>query len=76
MEVVPNQGALGYDVASMIISNLRAHGGVFDPEDDGLWRGRQSAFRFEKAGDEGGFVNNALYIVTFANDKTTQSTVL
>lgn len=76
MEVVPNQGALGYDVASMIISNLRAHGGVFDPEGDGLWRGRQSAFRFEKAGDEGGFVNNALYIVTFANDKTTQSTVL
>lgn len=76
MEVVPNQGALGYDVAEMLIDNLRANGGVFLPDNDGsTWRGKQSAFRFRKAGD-GGYVNDALYIVTFDKDKTTQCTVL
>lgn len=77
MEVVPNQGALGYDVAEMLIDNLRANGGVFLPETDGrTWRGKQSAFRFRKAADGGGYVNDALYIVTFDKDKTTQCTVL
>lgn len=77
MEVVPNQGALGYDVAEMLIDNLRANGGVFLPDTDGtVWRGKQSAFRFRKAGDNGGYVNDALYIVTFDKDKTTQCTVL
>jgi len=74
MEVVPNQGALGYDVASMIIENLRNNGGEFVP-DGTLWRGRQSAFRFERAADNGGYVNNALFIVSFGKDKSTQCTV-
>ena len=75
MEVVPNQGALGHDVASMLIANLRDNYGVFTPETPGVWRGIQSAFHFTRAG-EGGFYNDALYIVTFMPDNTTQTNVL
>lgn len=75
MEVVPNQGALGFDVAAMIIDNLRANEGVFTP-DGSLWRGIQSAFRFKKSGENGGYVNDALYIVTFGNGKDINTTVL
>lgn len=77
MEIVPNNGALGYDLGCMLIENLRANDGVFTPETDGgMWQGKQSAFRFIKAGDKGGYVNDTLYIVTFDKDKTTQCTVL
>lgn len=76
MEVVPNQGALGYDVAVMLIENLRANGGTFTPDDTTTWRGIQSAFRLEEAGEDGGRVNNALYIITFGRDKTTDTRIL
>lgn len=77
MEVVPNQGALGYDVAAMVIDNLRANGGVFDPEDTRMVRGKQSVFRFVRAGDsDGGFYNDALLIVSFQPDKSTQVSAL
>ncbi|MDE6286184.1 MAG: hypothetical protein K2L99_04235, partial [Muribaculaceae bacterium] len=64
MEVVPNQGALGFDVAAMLIEKLRAGEGEFEP-DGTLWKGMQSAFRFVKAGENGGYVNDALYIITY-----------
>ena len=60
----------------MTTPTRRAPACVFGPGGEGWGRGRLWAFLFEKAGDEGGLENNALYIVTFANDKTTQSTVL
>lgn len=78
MEVVPNQGALGYDVALMLIENLRANGGIFTPEGAGLWRGIQSAFNFttDGSGEGSGPVNDALYIISFGRDKSIDTSVL
>ncbi|MDE6270369.1 MAG: LysM peptidoglycan-binding domain-containing protein [Muribaculaceae bacterium] len=76
MEVVPNQGALGYDVARMLIANLRDNQGLFIPEDPAEWRGLQSAFKFRRAGEDGGIVNDALYIITFNPDKTVRISIL
>ncbi|MDE6498974.1 MAG: LysM peptidoglycan-binding domain-containing protein [Muribaculaceae bacterium] len=75
MEVVPNQGALGYDVASMLIEKLRAGEGEFEP-DGTLWKGLQSAFRFVKASDNGGYVNDALYIITYQPGNRSRVTIL
>lgn len=76
MEVVPNQGALGYDVARMLIGALRDNKGLFSPEDLGEWHGIQSAYQFHREGEEGGVVNEALYIITFNPDKTVRTTIL
>lgn len=76
MEVVPNQGALGYDVARMLIGALRDNKGLFSPEDLGEWHGIQSAYQFHREGEEGGVVNEALYIITFNPDKTIRTTIL
>lgn len=76
MEVVPNQGALGYDVGTMLITNLRENDGRFVPDAGDLVQGLQSPFRFVKVSEDGGYANDALYIVTFLPDKTTETTVL
>lgn len=76
MEVVPNQAVLGYDTASMLIDNLRENGGLFTPDGGKTWQGKQSVFRLERPSEDSGFVNNALFIVTFHKDRTTQCTVI
>lgn len=76
MEVVPNQGALGYDVALMLIENLRANHGIFTPQDTSMWRGIQSAFNFDSTGDDSGPVNDALYIITFSPDRSIDTGIL
>ncbi len=75
MEVVPNQGALGHDVATMLIDKLRAGDGEFEPDGE-LWHGLQSAFRFAKAGENGGYVNDALYIITYLPGQRSRVTIL
>lgn len=76
MEVVPNQGALGYDVALMLIENLRANNGIFTPQDTSMWRGIQSAFNFDSTDGDSGPVNNALYIITFSPDRSIDTSIL
>lgn len=76
MEVVPNQGALGYDVALMLIENLRANHGIFTPQDTSMWRGIQSAFNFDSTDGDSGPVNNALYIITFSPDRSIDTSIL
>lgn len=76
MEVVPNPGVLGMDVASMIIDNLRGNYGVFTPDDMPLWHGNQSVFHFTRSAETGGYNNDALIIVTFEPDNTTKTFVL
>ncbi len=63
MESVPVYGILGFDTASYLIRNLRAHDGTFEPLDAVPFSGIQSTFDFISAGE--GFVNNSLYIITY-----------
>lgn len=65
IEVVPNQGLLGFDVGNMIIRSLRANEGEFVPEDSD-YEGAQSGFRFRKAdGENMGYFNDDIYIIHF-----------
>ncbi|MDE5594095.1 MAG: LysM peptidoglycan-binding domain-containing protein, partial [Muribaculaceae bacterium] len=67
IEVVPNQGVLGFDVGNMVIRNLRANNGSFNPEDE-RYTGVQSSFEFNRAADNdsAGYCNNEIYILRFA----------
>ena len=77
MDMVPNYAVLGRDVASMLIENLRANNGIFTPEDaTSVCHGMQSAFHFIKPTDNSGFVNDALYIVTFGPATSVDTIVL
>ncbi|MBD5177977.1 MAG: LysM peptidoglycan-binding domain-containing protein [Bacteroidales bacterium] len=64
IESIPSQGLLGYDTANYIIRNIRANENAFNPDWKLYTPGIQSVFRFERHTD-GGFYNNALYIVEF-----------
>lgn len=62
MEVVPNQAALGFDVGNMLIRNIRANNGYFNPDAQG-YTGLQSSFGFDRQGD--GYINTEIYILRF-----------
>lgn len=66
MEVVPNQGVLGYDIGNLLIRNLRVNDGLFNAA-DGNYTGVQSSFDFGCSSDsgDGGFYNNEIYILRF-----------
>lgn len=68
IEVVPNQGMLGFDVGNLLIRNIRNNDGHFNPE-DGAYVGAQSSFRFESAvaaeDAECGYFNDEIYILRF-----------
>lgn len=63
IESIPCQSLLGHDTAAFIIGNLRANGGVFNPESQSVFNGIQSDFRFEKNGD--GYCNDVLFIISY-----------
>lgn len=67
IEVVPNHGVLGFDIGNMVIRNLRANNGSFNPEDE-RYTGVQSSFDFGRAADNAsaGYCNNEIYILRFA----------
>lgn len=75
MDAVPNQGVFGYDIASFVIRNLRmaSEGEAISVEP---FQGVQSGFVFIPAGDEGGLVNDNLYLLTFNPDGTVRKQVL
>ncbi len=65
LEMVPSQAMLGFDTASFLIRALRNHDGSLDNLDNYHgFRGTQSTFRFDRV-TNGGFINNALYIINF-----------
>lgn len=64
IESIPSQGLLGYDTAQYIIRNIRANDSSFNPSWKLYTPGIQSVFRFDSVPD-GGYFNNALYIVDF-----------
>jgi len=65
LEMVPSQAMLGFDTASFLIRALRNTDKSLDTLDNYRgFRGTQSTFRFDRV-PNGGFVNNALYIINF-----------
>lgn len=72
LEQVPSQSLLGYDSARYILSNLKNNEGIFSPEESMPFRGIQSTFMFEHPDEnieiESGYVNSALYIITYLPD--------
>lgn len=75
IESVPSQGLLGYDAGCYIIRSLQNSGGTFDPETARPYTGIQSTFRFERVGG-GGYVNTALYIITYLPDGRMEARVI
>lgn len=63
-ETIPSQGILGYDLANYVIRAINAGDGTFDPAIFPAYTGIQSAFRFKQI-PGGGWVNTALYIISF-----------
>lgn len=63
LESIPSYGILGYDSASMIIKNLRANDGTFDPLLPRSYEGIQSVFDFRR--ERCGLVNSSLYIINY-----------
>lgn len=74
---IPNQALLGYDTARYILSGLRGSTRPLDMmTSTECVTGVQSAFRPAKAGgDASGYINDAVFIITFNSDGTTKSIV-
>ena len=75
IESVPSQGLLGYDAGCYVIKSLQRGAGRFDPEAAPDFRGIQSTFRFERVGG-GGYVNTALYIISYLPDGRMEARVI
>lgn len=63
IESIPTYGLLGFDTAAYLIENIRANDGSFDPTFPRMYRGVQSTFELRHSG--AGYVNNALFIITY-----------
>ena len=74
IESIPCQSLLGHDTAAFIIGNLRANGGVFNPESQSVFNGIQSDFRFEKSGE--GYCNDVLFIISYLSSGEVTSRTL
>lgn len=76
IESIPSYALLGYDTACMLIKNLRANGGTFDPVNPQRYSGVQSTFDFEKVSTDAGYCNSTLYIIRYqAGGRTTGRTI-
>lgn len=73
IEVVPDQGILGYDAATFLLSALRQ--GPLSQSYATQHRGIQSAFSFERVG-EGGLLNTSLFLIRYQPDSTCSSVIL
>lgn len=74
IESIPCQSLLGHDTAAFIIGNLRANGGVFNPDSQSVFKGIQSDFRFEKSGE--GYCNDVLFIISYLSSGEVTSRTL
>lgn len=64
VESIPTQGLLGYDLGCYLLRNLRANDGYFNPQMP--YDGIQSVIDLRRAAAAaGGYVNSALYIITY-----------
>lgn len=73
IEVVPDQGILGYDTATFLLGVLRK--GPLSQSYATPHRGIQSAFSFERI-DDGGLLNSSLFLIRYQPDSTCSSVIL
>lgn len=66
IEAYPTQGLLGYDLGSFLIKSIRRNNGDFE-QGAITYNGVQSAFELNQT-ENGGMVNQSLYIIEFKND--------
>ena len=66
IESIPSHALLGFDTACMLVKNLRANDGEFDPMRPATYEGVQSVFRFGQNGL--GYSNSALYLINYGTD--------
>jgi len=75
IESVPTHGMLGYDMGCYLLRNMQANDGYFNPLMP--FEGIQSVFNMKRARrSAGGFVNDALYIITYRPDGTTSAKII
>lgn len=74
LEVMPSMAALGFDGGTMLIDWIQDSRGHIDEflDDEQLFEGLQSSFRFGHGNDNAGYVNTSLYFVKFRPDGTTK----
>lgn len=72
LEVMPSMAALGYDAGAFLIQWIQDSRGHIEEflDDEQLYQGLQSSFRFGHGNDNAGYVNTSLYFVKFKPDGT------
>lgn len=75
-DVEPNQALLGYDTAIFAIDNLRRGEGDIFPSAASPFYGRQSSFILSQPYSGAGYLNGALYIITYRQAGSVTSEVL
>ncbi|MCM1517692.1 MAG: LysM peptidoglycan-binding domain-containing protein [Pseudoflavonifractor sp.] len=65
LKAMPTQGTLGFDTGMFLIKALGQGDGLLGDDDPRRYDGVQSGFHLVRPSDDGGFVNEALYFVTF-----------
>lgn len=76
MESVPSYALIGYDSATWLIKNLRVNEGAFNPTYPSAFEGVQSSFDFRSAGEDAGYYNTDVYIISFREGGRTAVRVL
>lgn len=70
---MPVLGILGFDTGTMVIEGLRTLAGTSNFPSS--FSGIQSGIRLEKAGENGGLFNNALFIITYRSGGLIEKTL-
>lgn len=79
LESIPSQGLLGYDLGCMLIKNIRANKGRFNPSHPATYEGIQTTYRLRRASEsdeDAGWYNDALYIIRYLPVTGTESKIL
>lgn len=75
LEVLPNQGVLGYDTGAFLIGSMQ-EAPLGRSLSDSEYKGVQSSFSFGNVQEGESPLNRALYIITFMPDNTTTVEVI
>jgi LysM repeat protein len=65
---IPHYNLLGYDITFYFINGIRKYGKTLDANTDNNTKTLQTKFRFEKVNDNGGYMNESLFLIKYKND--------
>lgn len=75
LPAMPSQGLYGFDCGMYLLKAIAANGGDFNVETP-AYEGVQNGFHFRRAGFDGGWINDEMYIINFFPGKMTYKTAL